>query len=648
MKRVYRLCSSGGAILGLGALIALLKSNGPPVGIAAARFYPAHNLLVVVYTLINLGLGLGLFWPKAMRSAVSRIAHLARRLHLLGPLLFAPVPLLVLTCQVHPALLSIAPLLIGWGVCLVGTILGSVLSPEAVRDRWHLWTARRLDFRSRGRALAARLKTSSAGDRVHWGAVAFVLLASIAPRAANLRNVMLYDEAVTFLYYAQDLWTAITAYDRPNNHFLHTVLVHFSTLILGDGEAAIRLPAFLASILGLGAVYLLGRRLFNRHVGLWAMALTGLSPWLMQYSYNARGYTLVVFLTTLALAWLVMFLEGKGSLIAVEAALVPALYTIPTTAYFCAALAVFALSLWLNRRLFSRGPDPAPLGRLLLALAAWTGLLYLNPFFWRWLRGYSLYPSDVGLRRLDVFFAFLGQNIFAVTTGPLPVYVGIGVVLLILGAAAVRLIRTRPAAFGLIACILGVPPALVAIQAATGMNIPTPRALLFTVTVIYVLAAGGIYVLLSEVVRRLHRVGLRWRSPLPGLGPALIALLIFALGTPQYLTQFVPYDQRPNYQDEGHKVREIARYLAAAVEPGDAIFIEACCISAPVRYYLPPDIANAHWDAVEGAERVFFVPGVWVTLDVFYERYGDRFQLVGPVATIGDDTIYLFKRQRSP
>jgi hypothetical protein len=64
--------------------------------------------------------------------------------------------------------------------------------------------------------------------------------------------------------------------------------------VLGPGFLEAVYEAALASILGLWAIYRLVRQLFHRHVALWATSLAGLSPWLIQYSYNARGYTLVL------------------------------------------------------------------------------------------------------------------------------------------------------------------------------------------------------------------------------------------------------------------------------------------------------------------------------------------------------------------
>jgi hypothetical protein len=180
------------------------------------------------------------------------------------------------------------------------------------------------------------------------------------------------------------------------------------------------------------------------------------------------------------------------------------------------------------------------------------------------------------------------------------------------------------------------------------MNIPTPRALIFIAPVIYILASAGIYNLFRQLGRRLRRTKQQWTGTQQSLLSALVALIILGLAMPQFVRQFTPYEQRADYQDEGYQVKEIAHYLAEVVEPGDAILLEMCCISAQVRYYLPPEVVEKHWGITGETQRVFFVPGAWVTMEVFQERYGDTFQLVGPTASIGRDTVFMFTKQDTP
>ena len=67
----------------------------------------------------------------------------------------------------------------------------------------------------------------------------------------------------------------------------------------GDGEFILRLPAAIAGVLTVFAVYLLGKELFGRRAGLVAALLTSVSPYMVWYSQEARNYSLLMLLTTL-------------------------------------------------------------------------------------------------------------------------------------------------------------------------------------------------------------------------------------------------------------------------------------------------------------------------------------------------------------
>ena len=116
-----------------------------------------------------------------------------------------------------------------------------------------------------------------------------------ALRLVHLDQPVRYDEAVTFLeYVARPLGRALALYDLPNNHLFHTFLAHLSVSAFGDGPVALRLPAFAAGVMVPPAVYVAGRSVHGRDVGLVAAALAAASPALVLFSANARGYSLVV------------------------------------------------------------------------------------------------------------------------------------------------------------------------------------------------------------------------------------------------------------------------------------------------------------------------------------------------------------------
>ena len=133
-----------------------------------------------------------------------------------------------------------------------------------------------------------------------WAVVGMIMLMGFVVRFIMLFRPMDYDESYTFLSYAsKSFYIIISDYSFPNNHVFHSILVRLSYLLLGDDPWSIRLPAFLAGLLMIPVVYIFGRRLFNRRVGLISAGFIAFWPEFIQYSINARGYTIVALITLL-------------------------------------------------------------------------------------------------------------------------------------------------------------------------------------------------------------------------------------------------------------------------------------------------------------------------------------------------------------
>ena len=209
-----------------------------------------------------------------------------------------------------------------------------------------------------------------------------VMAAGAYARVLHLFWPMQYDETYTYLAFARrSLFAALSDYHLPNNHIFHTLLVYISTRLLGDAPWAIRLPAFLAGWLTIPAAYVLARRHYNLTAAFLASALAALWPFLVYYSANARGYSLIGLLVLL-LILLGTYLLGRPNLAGwIIFALLAALgiFTVPVMLY---GFGVVCLWLALSKL---RGQARAYPGRQffyclaaggLLAGAA-AGLLYL-------------------------------------------------------------------------------------------------------------------------------------------------------------------------------------------------------------------------------------------------------------------------------
>jgi len=137
----------------------------------------------------------------------------------------------------------------------------------------------------------------------------FILAVGTIIRLNYLFQPMKYDEAYSFLRWASQSFSFITSnYTTPNNHVFHTILMRFAYLFLGHEPWQLRLPAFIAGILMIPATYFLFKLLYNEKTALLASGLVATSSMLIEFSTNARGYTLIglLFLIVFSLAYLLI------------------------------------------------------------------------------------------------------------------------------------------------------------------------------------------------------------------------------------------------------------------------------------------------------------------------------------------------------
>jgi hypothetical protein len=132
--------------------------------------------------------------------------------------------------------------------------------------------------------------------------IGMITAGGVIPRAFLLNLPIEYDEAYTFIAFARRSFRAVlTNYDVPNNHVFHTLLVRLSYLVFGDQAWQVRLPVFIAGVLLIPCIWLLGRMLHNKQVGLVAAGVVAFIPVLISRSVSARGYPLISLLTWLSL-----------------------------------------------------------------------------------------------------------------------------------------------------------------------------------------------------------------------------------------------------------------------------------------------------------------------------------------------------------
>jgi predicted secreted protein len=105
-----------------------------------------------------------------------------------------------------------------------------------------------------------------------------------------------YDEGLTYLYFtSKGILSSLSFYPEPNNHILHSLFTNFTIhLPIGDTEFRLRLPSLLTSVITWMLSYKLLLKYYNNQVAMLVTAIGSMIFLVFYYSYQSRGYALVV------------------------------------------------------------------------------------------------------------------------------------------------------------------------------------------------------------------------------------------------------------------------------------------------------------------------------------------------------------------
>jgi 4-amino-4-deoxy-L-arabinose transferase-like glycosyltransferase len=147
--------------------------------------------------------------------------------------------------------------------------------------------------------------------------ILFLLLGFIF-RYNGLRNNYSFwtDEASTARFARGVLQTGVSQIPatghKESSYYVTVYLTAFSMRLFGENEFGARLPQLIAGTVLIFVIYLLGKEMFNRTIGLGASFLTTFSYLMIVWSRQARGYSLLVLFFILALLFLYRYsLTGK-------------------------------------------------------------------------------------------------------------------------------------------------------------------------------------------------------------------------------------------------------------------------------------------------------------------------------------------------
>jgi len=186
-----------------------------------------------------------------------------------------------------------------------------------------------------------------------------LILTSVLALAAGLRAYRIgfkslwYDEAWSITLALKGLGEAWREMGGQVYPPLHQLLLHFWLGVFGPSEAAARSLSALFGVLSVWAAYRVVRRMAGPGTALTAAMLLAIAPFHVEFSQEARGYSLLVLLSLLSFDFLLGWFRKKGWASALGYVLATglALYTHPYAFLIPAAQApVWAFHIMEQRR----------------------------------------------------------------------------------------------------------------------------------------------------------------------------------------------------------------------------------------------------------------------------------------------------------
>jgi mannosyltransferase len=142
-------------------------------------------------------------------------------------------------------------------------------------------------------------------------ALLVILLIGVFLRVYDLGTQSLWwDESYSVWISKMGLSQIVATAAAGDNHPpLYYLLLHYWTMLFGTSEVVVRLPSVLFGVLAIPMTYAVGRRLFKEEVGLFAALILAFSTFNIQYSQEARMYSLMLLLVLLSMYFFIRFLQ---------------------------------------------------------------------------------------------------------------------------------------------------------------------------------------------------------------------------------------------------------------------------------------------------------------------------------------------------
>ncbi|HEX8558287.1 MAG TPA: glycosyltransferase family 39 protein, partial [Pyrinomonadaceae bacterium] len=151
-------------------------------------------------------------------------------------------------------------------------------------------------------------------SRLVLAALLLIVAVGAALRVYKLDGDSLWLDEASSVKFSRDAPSAIIETTSKDVHPpLYYFALHYWMKLFGDSERGARLLSALFGVLALPLVYLVAAHLFNKSTGLVAALLLALSRFHLEFSQEARMYSLLVLLSLLSIYFFLKLLEDKRS-----------------------------------------------------------------------------------------------------------------------------------------------------------------------------------------------------------------------------------------------------------------------------------------------------------------------------------------------
>jgi len=177
--------------------------------------------------------------------------------------------------------------------------------------------------------------------------ISLIVLLGLTLRLYQIdRESFWFDEAQTYWLIKSSPADIVISVAEDVHAPFYFLLLHYWVRILGDSDGAIRLFSAIFGILAIPVVFQIGRRLFNERFGWMAALFLSVSGFHIQYSQEARPYSLYFLLTSLSVLFAVLaYKRTHYAWIGYILSTVLLLYTHNTAVLAVAAVMLFYLVL---------------------------------------------------------------------------------------------------------------------------------------------------------------------------------------------------------------------------------------------------------------------------------------------------------------